>query len=139
MTKIVIENKGNTPSILLFGFRVDVDCARKIIMFTSLGFIPYSETKRHGRVNQTSYEIPDGVYCYKRDSLLNTRNARVNREMEMKVFRINDGQMVVLGDAPSGWDSAQKLRLYYPEYDGVYKFIDGESADGSMPVCGSNC
>lgn len=133
-TKIVIENKGNVPSVELYGIQVDLDHARKVATFTSLGYIQYIETTRVNRVNLTKYELPDGIFCYKRDALSNTRNARVSREMEVKIFKMVNGQMIVIGDGQSGWDSETQLRSYYNEYNQNYTFVDGESVDGSVPI-----
>lgn len=69
-------------------------------------FIPMKNYRREDRINYCRYDIPQGVICYYNRSI--QTNPRMEEE---KWFRVEDGQLVILGDTVGGVFSFPELFL----------------------------
>ena len=121
-TDIVIENRGNYPSVQLFGLKVEIDSPNKILYIEKLGGLKWDENSRKNRVNYTRYRIFDGIYLYYRPIKNNYK------ELNANTFKITDGNLSLVYEDSWQWDCKQRIEQYYSEYSDsfVFRYIDEE-------------
>ena len=119
-TDIIIENRGNMPSVRIFGLKVEIDGQNKILYIQKIGELKWEDNTRRNRVNYTRFKIFDGIYLYYRPIKKNYR------ELDSKVFKIQDGNLSLVYEDDWQWDCKQRIEQYYSEYSDkfVFRYID---------------